>query len=36
MCAGLTHDKLIGLFFFLEKSVTGRSYLYMPELYVLP
>jgi hypothetical protein len=29
------HDKLIGLFFFLEKTVTGRLYLDMLELYAL-
>jgi hypothetical protein len=35
MWAGLMHDKLIGPFFFLEKTVTGRSYLIMLELYHL-
>jgi hypothetical protein len=29
------HDKLIELFFFSEKTVTSRSYLDIPELYVL-
>jgi hypothetical protein len=33
--AGLIH-KLIGLFFFSEKTVTGRSYFDMLELYALP
>jgi hypothetical protein len=32
MWAGLMEDKLIGPFFFSEKSVTGRSYLDMLEL----
>jgi hypothetical protein len=30
------HDKLIEPFFFSEKTVTGRSYLDMLELYALP
>jgi hypothetical protein len=30
------HDKLIGPFFFSEKTVTGRSYLDILELYELP
>jgi hypothetical protein len=30
------HDNLIGPFFFSEKTVTGRSYLGMLELYTLP
>jgi hypothetical protein len=30
------HDKLIGPFFFLEKTVTAHSYLDMLELYALP
>jgi hypothetical protein len=30
------HDKLIGPFFFSEKSVTGFSYLDMLELHALP
>jgi hypothetical protein len=34
--AGLMHDKLIGPFFFSEKSVSGRSYLDILELYALP
>ncbi|PNF24397.1 hypothetical protein B7P43_G09698 [Cryptotermes secundus] len=34
--AGLMHDKLIGPFFFSEKTVAGRSYLDMLELYALP
>jgi hypothetical protein len=34
--ACLMHDKLIGRFFFSEKTVTGRSYLDMLELYALP
>jgi hypothetical protein len=34
--ASLMHDKLIGRFFFLEKTVTKCSYLDMLELYVLP
>ncbi|PNF36768.1 hypothetical protein B7P43_G11153, partial [Cryptotermes secundus] len=33
--AGLMHSKLIGLFFFSGKAVTGRSYLDMLELYAL-
>jgi hypothetical protein len=33
--ADLMHDKLIGPFFFSEKTVTGRSYLNMLELYAL-
>jgi hypothetical protein len=32
----LKHHKLIGRLFFLEKTITGRSYLDMLELYVLP
>jgi hypothetical protein len=36
MWVGLMHDKLIGLFFFLEKTVTGHSYLDILELYALP
>ncbi|PNF17628.1 hypothetical protein B7P43_G07376, partial [Cryptotermes secundus] len=34
--AGLMYDKLIRPFFFSEKTVTGRSYLDLPELYSLP
>jgi hypothetical protein len=30
------HDKLIGLIFFSEKTVTGRAYLGMLDLYALP
>jgi hypothetical protein len=30
------HDKLIGPLFFSEKTVTGRSYLDVLELYVVP
>jgi hypothetical protein len=33
--AGLMHNKLIGPFFFSEKTVTRRSYLDMLELYPL-
>jgi hypothetical protein len=35
MWASLMHDKFIGLFSFLEKTVTGRLYLDMLELYAL-
>jgi hypothetical protein len=34
--AGLMHDKLIELVFFSEKTLTGRPYLDMLELYALP
>jgi hypothetical protein len=34
--ACLMHDKLIGPFFFMEKTVTGHLYLDMLELYALP
>jgi hypothetical protein len=34
--AGLMHNKLIGPFFFSEKTVTGCSYLDILELYMLP
>jgi hypothetical protein len=30
------HDKMTGLFFFSEKTVTGRSYLNKLKLYALP
>jgi hypothetical protein len=33
--SGLMHDKLIGQFFFSEKTVTRRLYLDMLELYAL-
>jgi hypothetical protein len=36
MWAGLMHNKLVGPFFFSEKSLTGRSYLDILELYALP
>jgi hypothetical protein len=36
MWAGFMHDKLIGPLFFSEKTVAGRSYLDMLELFVLP
>ncbi|PNF21919.1 hypothetical protein B7P43_G01783 [Cryptotermes secundus] len=35
MGAGLMQDKLIGPFFFSEKTVMGCSYLDMLELYAL-
>jgi hypothetical protein len=34
--AGFMNNKLIGPLFFSEKTVTGRSYLDMLELYALP
>jgi hypothetical protein len=36
MWASIMDDKLIGLFFFSEKIVVGRSYLDMLDLYALP
>lgn len=33
---GLMHDKVIGLFFFADQTVTANNYLDMLELYAVP